>query len=106
MEEVHMPMTSEGHRRLDRAALPPLFRTIDGLSVRFVESGPHEAEALLLSPWPESVFAYEQIWSRLAGRAHLVAVDLPGFGRSTGRDALMSPRALVHLIARTAEALG
>jgi hypothetical protein len=39
----------------------PTFRTIDGLSIRFVESEPRSADALLLSPWPESVLAYEPI---------------------------------------------
>jgi len=29
------------------------FRTIDGLSIRFAESAPHEQQALLLCPWPE-----------------------------------------------------
>ena len=40
------------------------------------------ADALLLGPWSESVFAYEPAWSRLAETTHLVAIDLPGFGRS------------------------
>src|SRR5262245_36392755 len=63
----------------------PTFRTIDGLSIRFVESEPRRVDALLLSPWPESVLAYEPVWPRLADHAHLVAIDLPGFGRSEGR---------------------
>jgi hypothetical protein len=29
------------------------FRTIDGFSIRFAESAPHEQQALLLCPWPE-----------------------------------------------------
>jgi pimeloyl-ACP methyl ester carboxylesterase len=41
---------------------------------------------LLLNPWPESVFAFEQSWPRLAEAAHLVAVDLPGFGGSERRE--------------------
>jgi pimeloyl-ACP methyl ester carboxylesterase len=61
-----------------------------------------ETDALLLSPWPESVFAYERIWSRLAEPTHLVAIDLPGFGRSERRDALMSPRAMGDFIVRAA----
>jgi pimeloyl-ACP methyl ester carboxylesterase len=43
--------------------------------------------ALLLSPWPESLLAFEPTWSRLAERTHLVAIDLPGFGHSQRRDA-------------------
>ena len=82
------------------------FRTIDGVSVRFVESEPRAADALLLSPWPETVFAYEPIWGRLAAQAHLVAIDLPGFGRSEHRNALMSPRGMAEFIARAADAFG
>jgi hypothetical protein len=53
---------------LSEIAGKPTFRTIDGLSVRFVESDRRGPDALLLSPWPESVFAYEATWSRLAER--------------------------------------
>src|SRR5262245_42899772 len=82
------------------------FRTIDGLSIRFAETEPRADHVLLLSPWPESIYAYEAIWARLADRAHLVAVDLPGFGRSEGREALMSPRAMGEFIVRLADEFG
>lgn len=87
-------------------AREPTFRTIDGVSIRFVESARHHADALLLSPWPESVFAYEAMWSWLAHATHVVAIDLPGFGRSDRRDALMSPRAMGDFIVRAADAFG
>jgi pimeloyl-ACP methyl ester carboxylesterase len=45
---------------------------------------------LLLSPWPESICCYEPTWSRLAEHTRLVAIDLPGFGRSERRNELMS----------------
>ena len=93
-------------QRLNRIAAKPTYRVIDGLSIRFAESDHRNADALLLSPWPESVFAYEPVWSRLAEQAHLVAVDLPGFGRSERRDALMSPRAMSEFIVRVADAFG
>src|SRR5262245_45831992 len=67
-------------QRLGEIAAKPTFRTIDGVSIRFVESDPRNADALLLSPWPESILAYEPTWSRLAETTHLVAIDLPGFG--------------------------
>src|ERR1700722_14422597 len=89
---------------LSEIASKPTFRTIDGLSIRFAESGPGTSDALLLSPWPESVFAYEATWSRLAEATHLVAIDLPGFGRSEGKDTLMSPRAMGDFIVRAADA--
>jgi pimeloyl-ACP methyl ester carboxylesterase len=84
----------------------PTFRIIDGVSVRYVESGSGDVDALLLSPWPESVFAYEPTWSRLAETTHLVAIDLPGFGRSERKDSLLSPRAMGDFIVRAADAFG
>jgi pimeloyl-ACP methyl ester carboxylesterase len=82
------------------------FRTIDGLCIRFAESEDRDDHALLLSPWPESLFAFEPTWSRLAERAHLVAIDLPGFGHSQRSDALLSPRAMGEFVIRAADAFG
>jgi pimeloyl-ACP methyl ester carboxylesterase len=82
------------------------FRSIDGLSVRFAESEDRDDHALLLSPWPESLLAFEQIWTRLAARTHLVAIDLPGFGHSQRRDDLLSPRAMSEFVIRAADAFG
>src|SRR5262245_59475693 len=96
--------THQQNQDLSEIAAHPTFRVIDGLSIRFAESEPRSVDALVLSPWPESVFAYEPIWSRLADQAHLVAIDLPGFGRSERSDALMSPRAMGEFIVRLADA--
>jgi pimeloyl-ACP methyl ester carboxylesterase len=83
------------------------FRTIDGLSIRYAESQDQRSEhALLLSPWPESLLAFEPTWTRLAEHTHLVAVDLPGFGHSQRRDALLSPRAMGEFVIRVADAFG
>ncbi|MFL5665899.1 MAG: alpha/beta fold hydrolase [Ktedonobacteraceae bacterium] len=82
------------------------FRTIDGLSIRFAESEQRDDHALLLNPWPESVFAFEPMWARLAEHTHLVAVDLPGFGHSERREALLSPRAMGGFVIRLADAFG
>jgi pimeloyl-ACP methyl ester carboxylesterase len=82
------------------------FRTIDGLSIRFAESKDRDDHALLLSPWPESLFAFEPTWLRLSEHAHLVAIDLPGFGHSQRRDALLSPRAMGEFLIRAADSFG
>jgi pimeloyl-ACP methyl ester carboxylesterase len=84
----------------------PQSRTIDGLSIRYVESEPRDDHALLLSPWPESIYCYEPTWNRLAEHTHLVAIDLPGFGQSERRDSLMSPRTMGEFIVRVADAFG
>ena len=86
------------------STIEPHFRTIDGLSIRFAESQSRGDDALLLCPWPESLFAFEQMWGRLAEQAHLVAIDLPGFGHSERRNPLMSPKAMGGFIARAADA--
>jgi pimeloyl-ACP methyl ester carboxylesterase len=88
---------------------PPIetdFRTIAGLSIRFAESEDRDDHALLLSPWPESLLAFEPTWARLAERTHLVAIDLPGFGHSQRSNALLSPRAMGEFIVRAADAFG
>jgi pimeloyl-ACP methyl ester carboxylesterase len=86
--------------------IEPRFRTIDGLSIRFAESDERDDHALLLSPWPESLLAFEPTWNRLAAHAHLVAIDLPGFGHSQRRDALLSPRAMGEFLILVADAFG
>src|SRR5262245_30147698 len=77
-------------------------RVIDGLSIRYAMSDKRERAALLLSPWPESIYAFEATWPRLAKDMQLVAIDLPGFGQSEQRDALMSPRAMGEFVVRVA----
>jgi pimeloyl-ACP methyl ester carboxylesterase len=82
------------------------FRVIDGLSVRFAQSQDRDDHALLLSPWPESLLAFEPTWTRLAARTHLVAIDLPGFGHSQRSDELLSPEAMGEFVIRAADAFG
>ncbi|MFI7108029.1 alpha/beta fold hydrolase [Nonomuraea sp. NPDC050227] len=80
--------------------------TVDGLTVRYAESEPRDTHALLLSPWPESVYAFEPTWTDLAADTHLVAVDLPGFGQSQGRPDVLVPRAAGAFVHRILDALG
>lgn len=81
------------------------FRTIDGVRIRCAEcgGGPATQAILMTSPWPESMFAFARIWSSLARRFRVIAVDLPGFGGSERRDDLMSPRAMGGFLVRLAE---
>jgi pimeloyl-ACP methyl ester carboxylesterase len=82
------------------AVIQTHFRTIDGVRIRCAESdGAHGPTLLLTSPWPESVLAFSRMWGELAAHARLFAVDLPGFGASERRDALMSPRAMGEFLA-------
>ena len=45
---------------------------------------------LLLSPLPQSIICFDQIWPMLSDRFNLVALDLPGFGRSEGGAEVMT----------------
>jgi pimeloyl-ACP methyl ester carboxylesterase len=87
-------------------SIQPRVRTIGDLSIRYAESEPRGDHAILLSPWPESIYAYEPTWIQMAERTHLIAIDLPGFGQSERRDALMSPRAMGEFVVQVADAFG
>ena len=76
------------------------FRTVNGLRIRYADTGATgEATLLLTSPWPESVYAFAPMWATLAEHARLFAIDLPGFGASERRDDLLSPRAMGEFLA-------
>ena len=86
---------------LPTTSITPQFRTLDGLRIRCADSGAsHETTLLLTSPWPESLYAFAQLWDTLAARARLFAIDLPGFGGSERRDDLLSPRAMGEFLAQ------
>jgi pimeloyl-ACP methyl ester carboxylesterase len=81
--------------------LPVQFRTVDGVRIRYADSGgSREPTLLLTSPWPESVYAFAGVWDSLAERARLIAIDPPGFGASEPRDDLLSPRAMGDFLAQ------
>jgi pimeloyl-ACP methyl ester carboxylesterase len=83
------------------ASITPQFRSIDGVKVRYADSGSSQEQVVLLtSPWPESLYAFTPMWATLAEHARLFAVDLPGFGASERREDLLSPRAMGGFLAR------
>ena len=48
----------------------------------------------------------ELAWGRLAEHAHLVAIDLPGFGYSQRRKRVLFPQAMDEFVVRAADAFG
>jgi pimeloyl-ACP methyl ester carboxylesterase len=85
----------------DQQALEPRFRTVDGVRIRYADSGDSRGPTVVLtSPWPESVYAFAPIWATLVEHARLFAVDLPGFGASERREDLLSPRAMGGFLAK------
>jgi pimeloyl-ACP methyl ester carboxylesterase len=82
-------------------------RAADGLAIRYAESnGVRDETILLLNPWPESLLAWDTIWTRLAQTGRLVAIDLPGFGQSEGRAELLSPRTMGMFLLRLIDEWG
>jgi pimeloyl-ACP methyl ester carboxylesterase len=75
------------------------YRTVDGLQIRYADSdGAASQQLVLTSPWPESLHAFDRIWPQLSGTARLLAIDLPGFGRSERRADLLSPMAMSEFL--------
>jgi pimeloyl-ACP methyl ester carboxylesterase len=75
------------------------YRTVDGLQIRYADSDGSASQHLVLtSPWPESLYAFDRMWPRLSGIARLLAIDLPGFGRSERRTDLLSPMAMSEFL--------
>jgi pimeloyl-ACP methyl ester carboxylesterase len=88
-------------------SVQPRYRTVDGVRIRYADSGGrHGPTILLTSPWPESLYAFAPVWEPLARHARLFAVDLPGFGRSERRDDLLSPRAMGDFLVRLVDVAG
>jgi pimeloyl-ACP methyl ester carboxylesterase len=91
----------------DEISIEPQFVSYDGLRIRYAASPKSSAESvMLLSPWPESLYAFAAVWPYLSNEFSLVALDLPGFGQSERRPELMGPRAMADFVVRIAAELG
>ena len=80
---------------------------IDGLQIRFARTGRADGiPVLLTSPWPESIYAFRDVLSEIGKSNPLIAIDLPGFGRSEGRPGVMSPESMGSFILVAAQHFG
>jgi pimeloyl-ACP methyl ester carboxylesterase len=76
---------------------------IDGVDIRFARSGKSDGiPVLLTSPWPESIYEFRGVLPAIKVRSPVIAVDLPGFGRSEGRPDLMSPAGMGDFLVKLA----
>ena len=51
------------------------FRVCDGVRVRFADTrADSDVTMLLLSPWPESLWAFRRVWDRLSAAGRVVAI--------------------------------
>ena len=82
------------------------WRTIDRLKVRYAANGRGDEKVVLFSPWPESIFAFAPVWAGLSQRFDILAIDLPGFGRSEARDDLFAPQRMGDFIVQAIDAFG
>ena len=88
-------------------SIRPQFRTIDGLAIRFAESEPRRAARSCSIPGPESLYCLPaDLVAASREHAHLVAVDLPGFGHSEGRDVVDVATGDEGVPGRVADAFG
>jgi pimeloyl-ACP methyl ester carboxylesterase len=75
--------------------------------VRFADNkADSDITMLLLAPWPESLWAFRRIWSRVAAVGRVVAIDMPGFGHSDGRPELIAPDGSGAFLARLIDEWG
>jgi pimeloyl-ACP methyl ester carboxylesterase len=56
---------------------------VDDLSIHVIESGVGKSSILFLHGWPENWPAFKDIMMGLNNQFHVVAIDLPGIGKST-----------------------
>jgi pimeloyl-ACP methyl ester carboxylesterase len=85
----------------------PCFRVIDGLKIRYAANDKDDGDPiLLLSPWPESIYAFLPTWDTFSKLGRVVAVDLPGFGLSESRAEIRTPEPMGEFIMHILDAFG
>ncbi|HEY6989370.1 MAG TPA: alpha/beta hydrolase [Bryobacteraceae bacterium] len=86
------------------------FATVEGNKIFYREAGPKTAPTiLLLHGFPTSSHMFRNLIPALAGRYHVIAPDLPGFGFSDAPDRKLfryTFEGLANVIGRVTEAIG
>jgi pimeloyl-ACP methyl ester carboxylesterase len=81
------------------------YKTIDGLQIRFAKNEKKDGDPiLLLSPWPESIYAFLPTWDTFSELGPVVAADLPAFGLSQSRPDVRAPEAMGEFVLRIVQA--
>lgn len=102
-------MTANSTVATDTSQQLPTPETIEfeDLHIRLVRGGASKGTPIVMtSPWPESVYAFRLIWPQLAELGPLIAIDLPGFGRSDATRGALSPDGMGGFILRLLDKLG
>ncbi len=88
-------------------AIEPKYKSIDGTRIRYADNGKQDAPTvLLLCPLPQSILCFDPIWKTLGDHFRLVALDLPGFGRSDGGMEFMSFKAQGEFVEKFVNDMG
>lgn len=83
------------------APIATYFRVCDGVRIRFADTKTKsDVTMLMLAPWPETLLAFRRIWHTVASVGRVVAIEMPGFGHSDGREELISPEGAAIFLAR------
>jgi pimeloyl-ACP methyl ester carboxylesterase len=81
--------------------------TVAGHDLRLRRAPNPGAPALLLTnAWPQTIRCWDRQWDALAERYELIAVDLPGFGLSSGTPDVMRPSAQAAVLRELLDRLG
>ena len=85
------------------------YRTIDGLKIRYATSEKASGDPRFCC-WSlrgqESILAFLPTWDIYAALGPVVAVDLPGFGRSESRHGILTPEGVGNFIPHILNAFG
>lgn len=80
---------------------------VEGVSLHVLEGGaPGRGSVLFLHGWPESSAAFAEVMRELQKGFHVLALDLPGIGRSVGAPAANDKRTLARYVKGAIAALG
>jgi pimeloyl-ACP methyl ester carboxylesterase len=84
----------------------PQFATVDGLRIRYLKNEKKTGDpVLLLSPWPESIYAFLPTWETFSDLGPVTAVDLPAFGHSESRPDVRAPERMGEFVISVLQAL-
>ena len=87
--------------------MKPIYMQLDGVKIRYAKAGnPDGPTVLFLGPLPQSILCYDKIWAAMTGDANLVALDMPGFGRSEGDMSYMTFAAQSAFLEKFVSAMG
>lgn len=81
-------------------------QSIAGYDLRVARVQRGDPTVVMTNAFPQSIRCWESLWDRLAEHFDLLAVDLAGFGMSSGSGPVMRPSSQAELLAQVMDANG